>query len=154
PLVYLIQTPGVFRVLGLGGLAAFSALSLWQAAVHGWVFLLIGAVIAVALWCETSLDVCRRCRHLGSWHCLGQGKAVASLFRPNLFRQPPAGLGRSGIRLHLALAAIYIIYGLFWLWHFWPIGLIFTLWVPIAALSSIPADGFSWKRTRVQKFAA
>jgi hypothetical protein len=47
--------------------------------------------------------------------------------------------------LHFGLAAIYLIYGLFWMWHGNAPGILFTMWAALFVMSAIPPDGFSWK---------
>ena len=42
-----------------------------------------------------------------------------------------------------ALAAIFIVYGLIWLWHRPILGVLFTLWLPLAFFSATPPSGAS-----------
>src|SRR5260370_39024652 len=72
PLVYLVQKPESFRLIGLGGLALFSLLMLYQAFADGAGYGLLGLLILRGLWLETILAACRRCRHFGTWAGLGQ----------------------------------------------------------------------------------
>ncbi|MGC2444858.1 hypothetical protein, partial [Candidatus Binatus sp.] len=140
PFVYLLQTPVMFRVVGLGGLVLFSILAFSIAGAHGVAAVVFGLVLIGALWYETSANVCRRCRFYGKWHCLGQGMLASKLFSPIDER-----LGESGTMLHGAILAAYLIYGLFWLWHEPMIGFIFTLWIPIALITATTPAGFSWR---------
>ena len=141
PFVYVVQTRGFFRLVGLGGFALFTVLALREAALRGALPLMFGVALFAALWLDTSLMACRRCRHYASWHCLGQGMAVSKLFA----RVAP-GVAGPRVGLHLVLVAAFLSYGLFWLWHSIALGIVFTLWVPMAALSAIPPGGFSWRK--------
>ncbi len=141
PFVYLIQTRGFFRLVGIGGFALFALFALREAAAHGAAALLVGLVLLAAMWLDSSMVACRRCRHYGSWHCLGQGMLVSKLFA----RSAP-GVGNGRVALHLALLGGFLLYGLFWLWHSPVLGAVFTLWLPVAALSALPPGGFSWRR--------
>ncbi len=141
PLVYFLQKPTSFRVIGVGGFALFTILALGKAAAHGAGDLLLGLAILGALWLESSFDVCRRCRFYGTWHCLGQGMIVSKI----LAAAPP-GVTDTQLRAHLGLAAAFLLYGLFWLWHSPLLGLLFTLWIPLALISALPAGcEFSWR---------
>lgn len=149
PFVYLAQTPGAFRLVGIGGFALFTALALRAAASHSALALLVGLLLFAAMWLESSLAACRRCRHYGSWHCLGQGMLVSKLFG----RAAP-GLSDGRVALHFAILGAFLLYGLFWLWHSLALGIVFTLWLPVAALSALPPGGFSWrKRAPISKAA-
>jgi hypothetical protein len=143
PLVYLVQKPQSFRVVGLGGLLLFSVLMLLQAFSRGIGFGLIGLLLLALLSVETSLTACRRCRHYGTWHCLGQGMLASRMFP----RVSP-GAEEWQYQAHLFLLAVYLIYGLFWLWHRPGLGLIFTLWVPLFLVSAEAPNGFSWRAKR------
>lgn len=140
PLVYLIQKPPSFRVIGLGGLALFTVLMLSQAFSHGAGYGLVGLLLLGALWLESSLTACRRCRFYGTWYCLGQGMLVSKIF-------PRIQTGASDWRYqaHLAMLGVYLIYGLFWLWHAPALGFVFTLWVPLMLISANAPNGFSWR---------
>jgi hypothetical protein len=140
PILYLIQTPSFFRIVGLGGLLLFILVALGKAAAHGAGAFTLGLVLLAALWIESSLTVCRRCRHFGTWHCAGQGILAARLFAPR-----PPGLALARVMLHFAMVAIFLLYGLFWVWHGIATGILFTLWLPLFLISAIPAQGFSWK---------
>lgn len=140
PLVYLIQSPGFFRAIGLGGFALFTILSLAIAATHGFIYFAIGLILFLANWYDQSISICRRCRFYGTWHCLGQGMLVSRMFAR---LDPP--IGDSRMRLHFALTALFLLYGLFWLWHSVLLGILFTIWLPIAALSAMHPGGFSWR---------
>lgn len=140
PLVYLLQTPVMFRVVGLGGLVLFSILAFSIAAEHSTGAAIFGLVLMGALWFESSTDVCRRCRFYGTWHCLGQGMLVSKLFS-----RIDTRLGETRTMLHGGLLGAYLIYGLFWLWHEPMLGFIFTLWVPIALITATSPTGFSWR---------
>ena len=143
PFVYLLQTPVVFRVIGLGGLVLFSILALLVAGEHSATAAVFGLVLMTALWYEASTSICRRCRFYGTWHCLGQGILVSKLF--SRIETP---LGESGTILHGSLLAAFFAYGLFWLWHEPVLGLIFTLWLPIALVTATAPAGFSWRALR------
>jgi hypothetical protein len=143
PLVYLLQKPQSFRLIGLGGLAIFSVLMLFQAFIHGPRYGLAGLLLLAALWLESSLTTCRRCRYYGTWHCLGQGMLVSKIF-PHV----EGGAGELQYQAHLALLGAYLLYGLFWLWHVPALGLIFTLWVPLLLISADAPNGFSWRAKR------
>src|SRR5690349_9507037 len=143
PLVYLVQKPESFRLIGLGGLALFSLLMLYQAFAHGAGYGLLGLLLLGALWLETSLTACRRCRHYGTWHCLGQAVLVSRIFP----RQTNAA-GELQFQAHLVMLGVYLLYGLFWLWHAPLLGFLFTLWVPLLLISADVPNGFSWRATR------
>lgn len=140
PIVYVIQTPAFFRIVGLGGFALFTIAALWRAAEHGVAGLLLGLILLAALWLEASVNVCRRCRHYGEWHCLGQGKLVARIFSPL-----PAGLASWRATSHFMLTSLYLVYLFFWMWHSAFAGVLVTLWIPLFVLSAIPPGGFSWR---------
>ncbi len=140
PIVYVIQTPAFFRVVGIGGLVLFTIVFLGKAAMHSAGAFILGLALLAALWIESTLTVCRRCRHFGTWHCAGQGIIAARLFTSLL-----PGIGQPRVMLHFGLVAIYLIYGLFWMWHGIAAGILFTLWAALFVMSAIPADGFSWK---------
>src|SRR5271155_1608248 len=74
PIIYVIQTPTFFRIVGIGGLILFTLVFLAKAAHHSAGGFVVGVLLLVALWTESSLTVCRRCRHFGTWHCGGQAK--------------------------------------------------------------------------------
>jgi hypothetical protein len=140
PFVYLLQTPAVFRVVGLGGFVLFSIIALSIAGEHRAGAAIFGLVLMGALWYEASTNICRRCRFYGTWHCLGQGMLVSRMF-PRIDDR----LGESGTILHGALLTAFFAYGLFWLWHEPVLGFIFTLWVPIALVTATAPAGFSWR---------
>src|SRR5208282_484573 len=140
PFFYLLQTRLSFRVLGVFGLILFTILFFPIAAAHGTRYAIVGLVLLGALWLESSAAVCRRCRFYGTWHCLGQGMLVA-----RLFSRIEGGLSEPGVRLHAALAAAYVAYGLFWMWHRPGLGFLFTLWVALAFISVTTPSGFSWR---------
>src|SRR5579863_10661496 len=89
PILYLIQTPAFFRVVGLGGLVLFTIIFLGKAAAHSVGAFIIGLAILGAVWLEATVTACRRCRHFGTWHCAGQAIVTARLFTPR-----PPGLGQ------------------------------------------------------------
>jgi hypothetical protein len=140
PFVYILQTPIVFRIVGLGGFVLFSILALSIAGEHGAGAVILGLVLMGALWYEASTNICRRCRFYGTWHCLGQGMLVS-----RLFSRIDERLGQSGTMLHAALLAAFFTYELFWLWHEPMLGFIFTLWLPIALITATAPAGFSWR---------
>jgi hypothetical protein len=139
PLIYFLQTPASFRIIGMGGLALFTLLFLYQAAHSGDRYVAYGLFLLAALWLESGSGPCRSCQHYGTWHCAGQGVAVSMLFAPRRTR-----ISAPRAYLHVALASVYILYGLFWLWHAPLLGFLFTLWVPAAAISAIAPNGYSW----------
>src|SRR5271168_3374376 len=112
PVVYLIQSPKFFRIVGMGGFALFTFLSLAIAAVHGAGYFLIGLLLFAANWFDLSVGMCRRCRHYATWHCGGQAIIVS-----RLFARSPTTIDDSRMRAHFILTALFILYGLFWLWH-------------------------------------
>jgi hypothetical protein len=136
----MLQTPLVFRVVGLGGFVLFSILALSIAGEHGAGAAIFGLVLMGALWYEASTNICRRCRFYATWHCLGQGMLVS-----RMFSRIDDRLGESGTMLHGALLAAFFTYGLFWLWHAAMLGFIFTLWIPIALITATAPAGFSWR---------
>ncbi len=140
PIVYVIQTPAFFRIIGMGGLALFTIAALRRAAAHGGFGLPLGLILLAALWGEASVNVCRRCRHFDTWHCLGQAKLVARIFSPL-----PPGLDAGRTLLHFSLAGLYLAYLFFWMWHTAIAGIFITLWTPLFLLSAIPPGGFSWR---------
>jgi hypothetical protein len=140
PIIYVIQTPAFFRIVGIGGLVLFTLIFLGKAASHSAGAFLVGLGLLAALWIESSTTVCRRCRHFGTWHCAGQARIVARLFTP-----VPPGIGQMRATLHFGLFALYLLYGLFWMWHGVGSGLLFTLWAALFVISTIPRDGFSWR---------
>ena len=143
PFFYLLQTRVSFRVLGVVGLILFTCFFLRIAGAHGAGYAIVGLLLFGAFWLESSINVCRRCRFYGTWHCLGQGMLTAQLF-PRIENK----LGEPGVMLHAALAAAYVLYGLFWMWHSPGLGLLFTLWVPLAFISATSPSGFSWRARR------
>jgi len=129
-----------FRVLGVGGFVLFTISALAIAAGHSGSALLLGLVLLGAFWLESSTNICRRCRYYGTWHCLGQGMLVSRILSPIR-----AATSEPGVMLHAALAAGYILYGLFWLWHRPALGVLFTVWAPLAFVSATTPSGFSWR---------
>jgi hypothetical protein len=142
PVIYVIQTPMFFRIVGMGGLVLFVVLSLAIAAAHGAGYFFIGLVLFTANWLDLTVGMCRRCRHYGTWHCGGQGMIVA-----RLFSRSSTLIGDLRMRAHFILTALLLLYCLFWLWHSILLGIIFTIWVPLAAISAIAPNGFSWRRS-------
>jgi hypothetical protein len=144
PLVYLIQKPRSFRLIGLGGLALFTVLMLVEAFSHGAGYGIAGLLLLGALWLETSLTACRRCRYYGTWHCLGQGMLAS-----RVFPRVEGGASEFQYQVHLATLGVYLLYGLFWLWHAPALGFIFTLWVPLLLISADALNGFSWRASAI-----
>jgi hypothetical protein len=140
PVLYVIHTQVFFRVIGVGGLVLFTLVFLTKAAEHSAGAFVFGLALLAALWAESTLTACGRCRHFGTWHCAGQGMLAARLFTPLLH-----GIGQPRAMIHFGLLAIYFIDGLFWMWHGIASGIIFTFWAALFVMSAIPADGFSWK---------
>ena len=62
-----------------------------------------------------------------------------------LFGRVAPGVGQPRVWLHFGLIAIYLAYGLFWMWHGIATGMLFTLWAGLFVMSLNPADGFSWR---------
>lgn len=145
PFIYLIQTPTVFRVVGIGGLVVFSFFAFGIAAAFSAGAVLLGAILLGALWYESSARVCRRCRFYGTWHCLGQGMLVSWIF-PRI----EGGVSESGVMLHAALAVAYLLWAMFWLWHWLLLGVLYTIWLPIAFISTTTPQGYSWRARRAQ----
>jgi hypothetical protein len=142
PFIYFAQTRQFYRLVAVGGLVLFTILALREAALAGGaVPFLVLASLFVANWLDMSLAMCRRCRHYATWHCGGQAVLVSRIFA----RKPP-GLSAARVTLHLIVTAAFLLYGLLWLWHSIALGVIFTLWVPLAALSAITPGGFSWRK--------
>ncbi len=140
PLVYVIQSPGFYRIVGLGGFALFTVLALTIAAANGFGYFLIGLMLFVANWYDLSIAICRRCRFYGTSHCLGQGMMVSRMF--SRLDNP---IDDVRMWMHFALTALFLLYGLFWLWQSIVLGVLFTLWLPVAALSTLHPGGFSWR---------
>jgi hypothetical protein len=142
PFIYFVQTRPFYRLIAVGGFALFTVLALREAALNGGTpAVLVLAGLFVANWIDMSLAMCRRCRHYATWHCGGQAIVVSKLFA----RRMP-GVGNARVALHLILTAAFLLYGLFWMWHSIALGVIFTLWMPLAALSAIAPGGFSWRK--------
>ncbi len=144
PLVYIVQKPQSFRIIGLGGLGLFTVLMLYQAFSRGAGYGMAGLLLLGVLWLESSTTACRRCRHYGTWHCLGQAIVVSRIF-PRVH----SGAGRLLYQTHLAALGVYLLYGLFWLWHVPVLGILFTLWIPLLLISADAPNGFSWRSSRV-----
>lgn len=140
PFIYMLQTPAMYRVLGLGGLVLFAIIAVTIAGAHGTGSALIGVAILGAAWLGASANICRRCRFYGTWHCAGQGMLVSKMFG-----RIDAGAGEAGVILHAALCATFLLWGLFWTWHLPILGFLFTLWAPLAFISATTPSGFSWR---------
>jgi hypothetical protein len=142
PFVYFVQTRPFYRLVAVGGCALFTIFALHEAALDGgaMAFFVLAGLFA-ANWLDMSLAMCRRCRHYATWHCGGQAMVVAKLFA-----QKRPDLSDARVTLHLMLTAAFLLYGLFWLWHSTALGIIFTLWIPLAAMSAIAPGGFSWRK--------
>lgn len=106
PFVYLLQTPASFRVLGVGGLVVFTILFFLIAWPHGASYVIVGLVLLVAMLATRTLG--------------RTGKDI----------------GASNTTLDAVLAAIFVFYGLIWMWHRPALGFVFTLWAPLAFLST------------------
>ncbi|HVA77584.1 MAG TPA: hypothetical protein VNF27_06790 [Candidatus Binataceae bacterium] len=106
PFVYFLQTRAGFRIVAIGGLVLFTILFFLIAWAHGAGYAIFGLILLAAM--------------LAAWRFGGTG----------------AGVGESVSTLQMAFAAIYILYGLIWMWHRPALGLLFTLWVPLALLSA------------------
>jgi hypothetical protein len=146
PFVYVLQTRASYRALGLGGLALLSILAFSIAAAHSDAAVLLGFVLLGALWYEASTNICRRCRFYGTWHCLGQGMIVA-----RLYSRLAGGVSEAGVTLHAAVAAVYLLWALYWLWH-WPLlGALFTIWLPLALISTTTPQGYSWRALKAEQ---
>jgi hypothetical protein len=140
PIIYIIQTAAFFRIVDIGGLVLFTIVFLGKAAAQSAGAFIFGLALLAALWIESTLTVCRRCRHFRTWHCAGQAMIAARLVTPR-----PPGIALPRVMLHFVLAAVYLLYGLFWMWHGIATGILFTLWAVLFVMSAIPPDGFSWK---------
>ncbi len=140
PILYVIQTPAFFRIVGIGGLVLFTLIFLGKAASHSAGAFIFGLALLATLWIESTMTACRRCRHFGTWHCASQGMIAACLFKPRA-----SGIGSSRVMLHFGLVGIFLVYGLFWMWHGVMAGIVFTLWAALFVISAVPANGFSWK---------
>jgi hypothetical protein len=142
PIVYVIQTPAFFRVVGLGGFVLFTIASVRRAASDGAAGVILGLILLAALWAEASVNVCRRCRFYDTWHCLGQAKLVARFFAP-----VSSGLDAGRVTLHFAVVGLYLAWMFFWMWHSVFAGILVTIWIPLFLLSATPPGGFSWRAT-------
>jgi hypothetical protein len=115
PFVYLLQTRRSFRIIGIGGLILFTILFFAIAWPHGASYVIVGIILLAAM-----------------------------LFARTLGRTG-AAVGASETTLDAVLVAIYILYGLIWMWHRPALGVVFTLWAPLAFLSTTspasPASG-------------
>jgi hypothetical protein len=112
PFVYFLQTRAGFRIVAIGGLVLFSVCSISIAWSHGAGYAILGLILLGAM--------------LAAW-------------RSGPFGGP---IGHRATTLRFALAALYILYGLIWLWHRPALGVLFTLWAPFALVSaSAPASG-------------
>jgi len=140
PVFYLLQTPLAFRIITMIGFVIFTMVSLAIAGGDGIGYAFIGLILLGAFWFESSVNVCRRCRFYGTWHCMGQGILVS-----RIFSRVESGLPESGVTLHAMLGAAFVLYGLYWLWHRPLLGLLFTLWLPLAFISATSRTGFSWR---------
>jgi hypothetical protein len=147
PLIYLLQTPTIFRVVGIGGLAMFSILAFSiSAADSGLGAVVLGLILLGALWYEASASICRRCRFYGTWHCAGQGMLVSRMF-PRI----EGGVSEPGVMLHGALAAAYLAWAMVWLWHSPMLGMLYTLWLPVAFISTTTPQGYSWRARKAEQ---
>src|SRR5215469_16337108 len=144
PFFYLLQTASAFRLFGIAGVVLFTIISLRIAGSYSIGYALFGILLLGLFWYESSANVCRRCRFYGTWHCMGQGKLVA-----RLFGRIESGLPESGVMLHAAVGAVFFAYCMFWIWHRPLLGVLFTIWVPLAFVSATSPAGFSW---RAKKF--
>ncbi len=106
PFVYLLQTRRSFQIVGIGGLILFTVLFLAIAWPHGASYVIVGIVLLVAMLAARTLG------------------------------RTGNDIGASNTTLDAALAAIFILYGLIWMWHRPALGVVFTLWAPLAFLST------------------
>jgi len=106
PFVYLLQTRGSFRIIGIGGLVLFTIAFLSIAWLHGAIYVIAGIILLAAMLAARTLG------------------------------RTDAAVGKSETTLDAVLAAIFILYGLIWMWHRPALGFVFTLWVPLAFLST------------------
>ncbi|MFZ0658513.1 MAG: hypothetical protein WBE78_08080 [Candidatus Binataceae bacterium] len=106
PFVYLLQTRASFRILGIGGLVLFTVLFLLIAWPHGAGYVIVGLILLAAMLAARTLG------------------------------RTGAAVGASETTLDAALAVIFVLYGLIWMWHRPALGVVFTLWVPLAFLST------------------
>jgi hypothetical protein len=146
PFIYLLQTPTIFRVVGIGGLAFFSIFAFSIAAAHSGIgAVVLGLILLGALWYESSTNICRRCRFYATWHCAGQGMLVS-----RMFQRIDAGASEFGVMLHAAVAAAYLAWAAVWLWHSPLLGVLYTIWLPLAFISTTTPQGYSWRARTAQ----
>ncbi|MHB8382403.1 MAG: hypothetical protein ACYDC3_08725 [Candidatus Binataceae bacterium] len=120
PFVYLLQTRGSFRIIGIGGLVLFTIVFVSIAWPHGAGYVIIGLVLLAAMIAARTLG------------------------------RTGAAVGASETTLDAALAALYILYGLFWIWHRPAWGILFTLWAPLAFLSTTSPAGSSGRASQAE----
>ncbi|HVA79561.1 MAG TPA: hypothetical protein VNF29_01405 [Candidatus Binataceae bacterium] len=120
PFVYFLQTPAGFRIIAGGGFILFTILFVAIAAAHGAAYVVFALIL------------------------------LAAMLAARMLARTGGGLGKSASMRAAALAAIYILYGLFWMWHRPALGLLFTLWVPLAFISAASPAGFSWRAKKAE----
>jgi hypothetical protein len=119
PFVYLLQTRASFRIFGIGGLVLFTILFFLIAWPHGASYVIVGLILLAAMLAARTLG--------------RTGKDI----------------GASNTAFDAALAAIFILYGLIWMWHRPALGFVFTLWAPLAFLSTTsPASPASAEKSQ------
>jgi hypothetical protein len=119
PFVYLLQTRASFRILGIGGLVLFTILFFLIAWQHGASYVIVGLILLVAMLAARTLG------------------------------RTGNDIGASNTTLDAALAAIFVLYGLIWMWHRPALGVVFTLWAPLAFLSTTsPASPVSAEKSQ------
>ncbi|MGC1679314.1 MAG: hypothetical protein WA740_17415 [Candidatus Binataceae bacterium] len=106
PFVYFLQTRGSFRIIGICGLVLFTILFLLIAWPHGAGYVIVGLILLAAMLAARTLG------------------------------RTGNDIGASNTTFDASLAAIFILYGLIWMWHRPALGIVFTLWAPLAFLST------------------
>jgi hypothetical protein len=142
-LLDLLLSPVTFRVMAVTApfYALAGAFALWRV---GPAWLVAWAIFGVAWWFEASLTVCRRCRHYGTWHCMGQGMLVS-----RLFRRRTDTISRLTLARHALLDLVFFAVPVYGFWRFRPEAAVLAMaWIAIAAVSAWPKGGISYVRPR------
>jgi hypothetical protein len=142
PFIYFVQTRPFYRLVALGGFVLFTTLALREAALNGGAvpcFVLAGPVRGQLARYEPR-DV-PPVPALPDLALRGTGGFGLQALRPQAAgRERRARDASSDTHRRLPF------YGLFWLWHSIALGVIFTPWVPLAAVSAVAPGGFSWRK--------
>ncbi|HUY26082.1 MAG TPA: hypothetical protein VMV27_01570 [Candidatus Binataceae bacterium] len=120
PIVYFLETPAGFRIIAVGGFILFTVLFVWIAAAHGASFVIFALIL------------------------------LSAMIAARMLARAGGGMGKSASTRAAALAAIYILYGLFWMWHRPALGLVFTLWAPLALISAASPAGLAWRSGKAE----